>query len=110
MLLNRVLQGYEMFELYYEKNRTLTEFIDSAINKIVTNMIEVVDFNKMVTYISQNFGKIPMNYFSEHFAEILVRYGYQRNIFRQATNLMNNDVEEQTKELVARHSQGVVSS
>jgi hypothetical protein len=63
-------------------------------------MMESVDFNKIVEFIAIKYGDIPFKNFKKNFSDVLSRFSYQKNILRKATELLNQDIQHMTKELL----------
>lgn len=59
-------------------------------------MMESVDFNKIVEFISNKYGDIPFKNFKKNFSDVLSRFSYQKNILRKATELLNQDIKHMT--------------
>ncbi|CAG9320228.1 unnamed protein product [Blepharisma stoltei] len=108
-LLNKALVSYKQFLPYFKNHQKLEIMVQSSIKEILDNMMDIVDFDKIIAHIVTNFGDIPFRYFKENIVGVLSRYSYQKNIVRKATNLLNNDIRNMTQELLLLRSKGVCS-
>lgn len=78
-LLNKALVSYKQFLPYFKNHQKLEHMVQSNIKQILDNMMDIVDFNKIITHIVTNFGDIPFRYFKENIVGVLSRYSYQKD-------------------------------
>ena len=98
-VLKNILSFYKDFEDIFSFNPSLEPTIHSLIKEILEHMMGCVDFNKIITFITKNFGRIPFRHFKDNIFQVLTKHSYQKNIVRQAITLLANDVKDMTKNL-----------
>jgi hypothetical protein len=98
-VLKNILSFYKDFEDIFSFNPSLEPMIHCLIKEILEHMMNCVDFNKIIFFITKYFGKIPFRHFKDNIFQVLTKHSYQKNIVRQAISLLANDVKDMTKNL-----------
>jgi Golgi CORVET complex core vacuolar protein 8 len=108
-LLGKILETYIELAPYFQKNLDLETCIQQGIRLALENMIDHIDFKKIIAYIVTKYGSIPFKYFKENFIGILSRYSYQKTIIKKAIDLLCSDIKYMTQQLLVLRGRGVSS-
>ncbi|OMJ77406.1 hypothetical protein SteCoe_23007 [Stentor coeruleus] len=108
-LLGKILETYIELAPNFINNNDLESCIQSAIKLCLENMIDHVDFQKIISFIVEKYGNIPFKYFKENFIGILSRFSYQKTILKKAIDLLCSDIKYMTQQLVLLKSKGISS-
>ena len=95
-------QGFDIFPL-------LLILIDKSIKEVLNAMINTVDFDTIISKITEKYGHLPFKHFRESTITILSRFSYNQNIFSRANSLLIKDKSMLTVKLVDEYSIGVCS-
>lgn len=108
-LLEKILETYIELASHFSNNSELELCLQIGIKQVLENMIDNVDFKKIISFIVTRFGGIPFKYFKENFIGVLSRYSYQKTILKKAIDLLCNDIKYMTQRLLVLKSKGVSS-
>ena len=81
----------------------------ALIKDLLEHMMSSIEFNKIISFITKNFEKIPFKHLKENICQILSQHTYQKVIFKQAINLLTSDIRGMTKNLYYYRNKGVTS-
>lgn len=95
-VLKSILSFYKDFEEIFSFNPSLEPTVHNLIKEILEHMMSCVDFNKVIFFITKNFGNIPFKHFKDNIYQVLTKHSYQKNIVRQAISLLGSDVKGMT--------------
>ena len=109
ILLGKILQTYIELSPLFINNLELETCMQTGIKQTLENMIDNVDFKKIIAFIVTRFGNIPFKYFKENFINVLSRYSYQKTILKKAIDLLCSDIKYMTQQLLILKSKGVSS-
>ena len=108
-LLGKILETYIELASHFLNNSELEMCVQIGIKQVLENMIDYVDFKKIIAFIVTRFGNIPFKYFKENFIGVLSRYSYQKTILKKAIDLLCSDIKYMTQRLLTLKSKGVSS-
>ena len=108
-VLHSILSLYKNFEDSFTIHPSLEPTAHGLIKEILEHMMASVDFNKIISFITKNFEKIPFKHFKDNIYQILSQHSYQKNIVKQAISLLSSDVKGMTKNLYNYRNKGVTS-
>ena len=108
-VLKAILELYRDFREFFPINPGLEKKIHACIKEVLEQMMSLVDFNKIISFIIEKFDKIPFKLFKENIFQLLSQHSYQKNIVKRAINLLTSDVKCMTTSLFNFRSRGVIS-
>lgn len=106
-VLEMVLDMYREFNHLFDTNPNIENIIHRCIKELLEEMMNHIDFKKIITYIIDRFEHIPFKHIKENIFQILSQHSYQKSIVRRAINLLTNDVKSMTRTLYNIRSKGV---
>lgn len=109
-VLEVILLLFKDFGHLFKVNPTLENAIHSCIKDILEQMINLIDFEKVISFIIKRVEKMPFKHFKDIIYQVLSQHSYQKNIVRRAINLLTSDVKSMTRNLYSNKSKGIISS
>ena len=109
LVLQTILELYRDMSDYFPFNPNLEGKIHSLIKETLEQMMALINFNKIITFIIAKFDKIPFKHFKESIFQVLSQHSYQKNIVKRAINLISNDIKTMTDNLFGYQTRGVTS-
>lgn len=108
-MLKCILGLFKDFESSFALNPSLEPSVNGLIKEILEHMMASVDFNKIISFITKDFQKIPFKHFKENICQVLSQHSYQKVIVKQAISLLGSDIRGMTKNLYNYRNKGVTS-
>lgn len=109
-VLEVILLLFKDFGHLFKVNPNLENSIHSCIKDILEQMIYLIDFEKIISFIIKRVEKMPFKHFKDNIYQVLSQHSYQKNIVRKAINLLTSDVKSMTRSLYSNKSKGIVTS
>jgi hypothetical protein len=109
-VLEVILQLFSEFGHMFKVNPTIENSVHVCIRDILEMMINIIDFNKIITFIVKKVEKMPFKHIKENIYQVLSQHSYQKSIVKRAINLLTSDVKAMTRNLFSSKSKGINSN
>lgn len=109
-VLDVILQLFREFGHMFPVNPTIENTVHVLIKDILENMINLIEFDKIITFIVRKVEKMPFKHIKENIYQVLSQHSYQKTIVKRAINLLTSDVKSMTRTLFASKNKGLNST